>query len=70
MAMSGLGCQMFPCERWWAIRAFIEYYNFRCYHEGLSNVTFYDVYSRRYVKLIRRRKDAKSRTLQARRDYN
>jgi len=53
-----------------AIRAFIEYYNYRRYHEGLGNVTPYDVYTGRHLEIIRRRKEVKSKTLAARRDYN
>jgi transposase InsO family protein len=53
-----------------AIRAFIEYYNYRRYHEGLGNVTPYDVYTGRYLEIIQKRKEVKSRTLEARRDYN
>ena len=53
-----------------AIRNFIEYYNYRRYHEGLGNVTPYDVYTGRYLEIIQRRKEAKSRTLEARKDYN
>jgi len=53
-----------------AIRAFIEYYNYRRCHEGLGDVTPYDVYTGRYLEIIRRRKEVKSRTLQARREYN
>lgn len=53
-----------------AIRAFIEYYNYQRYHEGLGNVTPYDVYTGRHLEVIQRRKEAKNTTLQARRDYN
>jgi len=53
-----------------AIRAFVDYYNYRRYHEGLSDVTPYDVYVCRHSEVIRSRKEAKNRTLQARRDYN
>jgi len=53
-----------------AIRAFIEYYNYQRYHEGLGDVTPHDVYTGRYLEVIQRRKEAKSRTLLARRDYN
>jgi transposase InsO family protein len=53
-----------------AIRAFVEYYNYQRYHEGLGNVTPYDVYTGKYLEVIQRRKEAKSRTLQARKDYN
>jgi len=59
-----------PGELKEAIRTFIEYYNYRRYHEGLGNVTPYDVYTGRYLEIIRRRKEAKSKTLQERRDYN
>ena len=59
-----------PGELEEAIAAFIEYYNYRRYHEGLGDVTPYDVYTGRHLEVIQRRKEAKSRTLQARRDYN
>jgi putative transposase len=59
-----------PSELERAIAAFIEYYNYRRYHEGLGDVTPYDVYTGRHVEIIQRRKEAKNRTLQERRDYN
>ena len=59
-----------PGELEKAIKAFIEYYNYRRYHEGLGNVTPYDVYTGRYLKVIQRRKEAKNKTLQVRMDYN
>jgi putative transposase len=59
-----------PSELKKAIQAFIEYYNYRRYHEGLGDVTPYDIYTGKYLEIIRRRKEAKSRTLQQRRDYN
>ena len=59
-----------PSELKEAIRAFIEYYNYRRYHEGLGNVTPYDVYTGKHLEIIRRRKEAKSKTLEERRDYN
>jgi hypothetical protein len=59
-----------PGELKEAIRAFIDYYNYRRYHEGLGNVTPYDVYTGRYLEIIRRRKEVKSKTSAARRDYN
>jgi putative transposase len=59
-----------PSELEKAIAAFIEYYNYRRYHEGLGDVTPYDVYTGRYVEIMNRRKEAKNRTLQERRDYN
>ena len=36
-----------PGELKEAIKAFIEYYNYGRYHEGLGNVTPYDVYTGR-----------------------
>jgi transposase-like protein len=59
-----------PSELKEAIRAFIEYYNYRRYHEGLGNVAPYDVYTGRHVEIIQTRKEVKSRTFHARRDYN
>jgi putative transposase len=59
-----------PSELERAIAAFIEYYNYRRYHEGLGDVTPYDVYTGRHVEIIQRRKEAKNRTLQERRYYN
>jgi transposase len=52
------------------IRAFIDYYNYRRYHEGLGDVTPRDVQTGRHLEIIQKRKEAKSRTLQERRDYN
>jgi len=59
-----------PNELKEAIRAFIEYYNYRRYHESLGNVTPYDVYTGNQHEIIQRRKEVKSRTLETRRDYN
>jgi len=59
-----------PGELKEAIRTFIEYYNYRRYHEGLGNVTPYDVYTGKQNEIIQRRKEVKSRTLEVRRDYN
>lgn len=59
-----------PSELEKAIAAFIEYYNYRRYHEGLDNVTPYHVYTGRHLEIIQRRKEAKSKTLQVRKDYN
>jgi transposase InsO family protein len=52
------------------IRGFIEYYNYKRYHEGLRNVTPYDVYTGKRHEIIRRRKEVKERTLAERRVYN
>lgn len=59
-----------PSELEKAIAAFIEYYNYHRYHEGLGDVTPYDVYTGRHLGILRERKEAKSRTLEERRDYN
>jgi hypothetical protein len=59
-----------PSELEKAITIFIEYYNYRRYHEGLGDVTPYDVYTGKHLEIIKRRKEAKSRTLQERRAYN
>jgi len=59
-----------PCELLEAIGAFVDYYNYRRYHEGLGDVTPFDVYTGRNLQIIQRRKEAKSRTFQARRVYN
>jgi len=59
-----------PGELMEVIRDFIEYYNYRRYHEGLGNVTPWDVYTGRHIEILQRRKEVKSRTLQERRGYN
>jgi len=59
-----------PSELEAAIRSFVEYYNYRRYHEGLGNVTPFDVYSGRHLEVFERRKEAKNETLEARRGYN
>ena len=59
-----------PGELLKSIGAFVDYYNYRRYHEGLGNVTPYDVYRGRHLEIIQRRKEAKSKTLEARMDYN
>jgi transposase InsO family protein len=59
-----------PTELKSAIGSFIEYYNYRRYHEGLGNVTPYDVYTGRHLEILKRRKEVKSKTLEARKSYN
>lgn len=59
-----------PSELREAIRAFVEFYNYRRYHEGLGNVTPYDVYTGKSLEIIQRRKEVKSRTLNERKEYN
>jgi transposase InsO family protein len=59
-----------PGELKEAIRAFVEYYNYRRYHEGLGNVTPHAVYTGRHLAIIARRKEVKSKTLRERKSYN
>ena len=46
------------------------HYNYQRYHEGLGDVTPYDVYTGRHLEIIQKRKEAKSRTLAERKNYN
>jgi len=59
-----------PSELRQAIESFVEYYNHRRYHEALENVTPADVYFGRKGGILARRKEAKQRTLQARKEHN
>ena len=59
-----------PSELRDAIRAFVDYYNYRRYHEGLGNVTPWDVYNGRHPQIIAKRKEVKQRTSQERKDFN
>lgn len=54
----------------WAMAEFIEYYNQRRYHEGIGNVAPADVYYGRREEILRRRKEQKELTIQARLRYN
>lgn len=49
---------------------FIEYYNYRRYHEGIGNVTSADVYFGRREETLKRRKEQKQETLDRRFRYN
>ncbi len=55
-----------PSELQGAIDRFVSYYN----HEALSNITPVDVYYGRKDDILAKRKEAKRRTLRARREYN
>jgi len=59
-----------PSELEKAIAAFIEYYNYHRYHEGLGDVTPFDVYTGKHLEIIAKRKEVKSKTLRERKDYN
>jgi len=59
-----------PSELRQAVESFVEYYNHQRYHEALDNATPTDVYFGRKDGILARRKEAKQKTLQARREYN
>ena len=59
-----------PDELREAIEAFIEYYNYWRYQAGFSYVMLYDIYMGRYLEILQRRKEVKSKILATRRDDN
>ncbi len=59
-----------PSELRQTIESFVEYYNHHRYHEALGNVTPADVYHGRRDDILVRGKEAKRRTLQARKEHN
>jgi len=59
-----------PSDLRQAIESFVEYYNHQRYHEALENVTPANVYHGRRDYILARRKEAKQRILQARKEYN
>jgi len=48
----------------------VEYYNYERYHEGLGNVTPWDVYTGKRQAILKHREEVKTRTLETRRGYN
>jgi transposase InsO family protein len=67
-----LNLLVFTCPE--ALRAamaeFIEFYNYRRYHEGIGNVTPADVYFGRREEILKRRKEQEQATLDRRFQYN
>jgi len=59
-----------PSDLEQAIEAFVDYYNYRRYHEALKDVTPYDVYLGQHLEILQRRKEAKRKTLETRLGYN
>ena len=53
-----------------AIASFVSYYNYRCYHMALGNVTPVDVLTGRREQILHRRKEVQALTIERRRRYN
>ncbi len=49
---------------------FIDFYNYRRYHEGIKNVTPADVYFGRRQEILKRREEQKQATIYRRFRYN
>ena len=49
---------------------FIDFYNYRRYHEGIGNVTPADVYFGRREAILKRREEQKQATLDRRFQHN
>jgi len=52
------------------VKSFIQYHNYMRYDNTLEYVTPFQVYTERDIKIRQRRREVKSRTLEARREYN
>jgi len=59
-----------PDELRHTMQEFIDYYNYRRYHEAIGNVTPADVYYGRREEILRRRAEQKQRTIKQRLRYN
>ena len=59
-----------PADLEAAIAAFVAYYNYRRYHNALSNVTPSDVLRGRREEILQRRKEVQAETIARRRRYN
>jgi len=52
------------------VNSFIQYHNYMRYDKTLGDVTPFDVYTGRDIRIRQRRREVKSRTLEARKRYN
>ena len=59
-----------PSELKQAIESFVQYYNNHRYHEAPGNVIPVDIYFSRKEGILARRKEAKQRILQARKEHS
>jgi putative transposase len=59
-----------PSQLEQAIAAFVDYYNYRCYHKARGNVAPADVLYGRREEIQQRRKEVQIQTINRRRDYN
>jgi putative transposase len=59
-----------PADLGQAIANFVNYYNYRRYHEALGNVTPDDVLQGRRDSILARRKEVKAQTLRRRQVHN
>ena len=53
-----------------AIKEFVEFYNYRRYHKALKDITPSDMLAGRQDQILARRKEAKDRSLQRRKEHN
>ena len=59
-----------PTDLQCAIEKFVEFYNFRRYHKALQDVTPADMLAGRRDQILKRRKEAKTRSLERRKEHN
>jgi len=64
-----LPCEL-PSQLERAIDGFVDYYNYRRYHNVLGNVTPSDVLYGRKEETLQHRKEVQIQTINHRRDYN
>ncbi|MBI3743171.1 MAG: hypothetical protein HY261_02665 [Chloroflexi bacterium] len=59
-----------PADLVTAVAAFVDYYNFRRYHQALGDVTPADVLHGRREQILLRRKEVRQQTNVSRQAYN